>query len=286
MIGFSPNATSVPYRDHGEVIGSWILPSRLALEKMFRLFCFPFAGGGVLSFGSWSHLLPAEIELCAIQLPGRESRLNETPFVHLENSRYSSRHTLDAPFAFFGQSIGAFMGFELVRLLRRKRKSSPIHLFVACRCAPHLSENRAAARPASNTGVGRTAREPKRQAHFMRDPLTELFSISLPPVFVHAHFRGRMVASVQHFQCENNVTTPADPLSLMSKFEETQAPEHSMSLESYIEYLENQIIPYSVNMSSPRCVGHMSSTLPNFVPALGDLITLLNQNLVKREAGS
>jgi glutamate decarboxylase len=118
----------------------------------------------------------------------------------------------------------------------------------------------------------------------MRDPLTELFSTSLPPVFVHAHFRERMVASVQQFQCQNNVTTPADPLSLMSKFEATQAPDQSMSLENYIEFLENQIIPYSVNMSSPRCIGHMSSALPNFVPALGDLITLLNQNLVKREA--
>jgi glutamate decarboxylase len=118
----------------------------------------------------------------------------------------------------------------------------------------------------------------------MRDPLTELFSISLPQVCVHAQFRERIIAIVQHFQRENNVTTPADPLSLISKFEETQTPEYSISFESYIEYLENQIIPYSVNMSSARCIGHMSSALPNFVPALGDLITLLNQNLVKREA--
>jgi putative pyridoxal-dependent aspartate 1-decarboxylase len=118
----------------------------------------------------------------------------------------------------------------------------------------------------------------------MRDPLTELFSIFLPPVRVDANFRERMVASVQHFQRENNVTTPADPLLLKSKFAETQAPDQSMSLESYIEYLENQIIPYSVNMSSPRCIGHMSSALPNFVLALSDLIALLNQNLVKREA--
>ena len=118
----------------------------------------------------------------------------------------------------------------------------------------------------------------------MRDSLTELFSTSLPPLRVDADFRERMVASVQHFQRENNVTTPEDPLSLTSKFDETQAPDHSMSLEGYVEYLEKQIIPYSVNMSSPRCIGHMSSALPNFVPALGDLITLLNQNLVKREA--
>jgi hypothetical protein len=77
MIGFSPNATSLPYSDDGEVIGSWILPTRLAHEKMFCLFCFSFAGGGVSSIGSWSHLLPGEIELCALQLPGQESRINE-----------------------------------------------------------------------------------------------------------------------------------------------------------------------------------------------------------------
>src|SRR5438552_3207345 len=83
MIEFSPSATPVPGRDDTEVIGSWILPSRLALEKMFRLFCFQFAGGGVSSFGSRSHLFPAGIEVCAIQLPRRESRFNETPLVHL-----------------------------------------------------------------------------------------------------------------------------------------------------------------------------------------------------------
>ena len=117
----------------------------------------------------------------------------------------------------------------------------------------------------------------------MRNPLTELFSIPLPPVRGHDHLRERMAASVQHFQRENNGTTPVDPLSLMSKFEETQALDHPMSLECYIEYLENQVIPYSVNMSSLHCIGHMSSALPTFVPVLGDLVTLLNQNLVKRE---
>ena len=37
-----------------------------------RLFCFPFAGGGVGAFRSWLRLLPADVELIGLQLPGRE----------------------------------------------------------------------------------------------------------------------------------------------------------------------------------------------------------------------
>lgn len=45
---------------------------------------------------------------------------------------------LDQPFAFFGHSMGALVGFELTRLLRKKGGPQPLHLFVSGAAAPHL----------------------------------------------------------------------------------------------------------------------------------------------------
>src|SRR5213596_599497 len=44
-----------------------------------RLICFPHAGGGARAYSDWVHELPAEIEVTAVQLPGRQNRLIEDP---------------------------------------------------------------------------------------------------------------------------------------------------------------------------------------------------------------
>ena len=36
-----------------------------------RLICFPHAGAGAAAYADWARLLPPEIELVAVQLPGR-----------------------------------------------------------------------------------------------------------------------------------------------------------------------------------------------------------------------
>jgi medium-chain acyl-[acyl-carrier-protein] hydrolase len=144
MSRFSPSATLVSPQGGREVIGSWLIRRWRDSKANLRLFCFPFAGGGASSFGSWPYFLPAEIEVCAVQLPGRESRMNEAPFAHLsllvEKLRVVLLPYLDAPFAFYGHSMGALIGFELARHLRKQREACPFHLFVACHRAPHLPD--------------------------------------------------------------------------------------------------------------------------------------------------
>lgn len=46
----------------------------------------------------------------------------------------------DKPFAVFGHSMGALIGFETVRLLRRINGPMPIHLFASGCFAPHLPD--------------------------------------------------------------------------------------------------------------------------------------------------
>ncbi|MDJ0592503.1 MAG: beta-ketoacyl synthase N-terminal-like domain-containing protein [Pleurocapsa sp. MO_226.B13] len=113
-------------------------------QARLRLFCFPYAGKGASIFQKWSDELPSEIELCAIQLPGRESRLRESPLTRLKPVMQTIvpllESYLDLPFALFGHSMGALLSFELVRELRRQNCPLPVHLFVSGRNAPQLPD--------------------------------------------------------------------------------------------------------------------------------------------------
>lgn len=127
-----------------QTVNSWVICPSPNPQAKLRLFCFPYAGGGALSFRSWADSLPPTIEVCAIELPGRGIRLKEPPFTRLEPLIQAIAQTLlpylDKPFAFFGHSMGGLVSFELARLLRRKHSLSPVHLFVSGRRAPHLPD--------------------------------------------------------------------------------------------------------------------------------------------------
>jgi medium-chain acyl-[acyl-carrier-protein] hydrolase len=107
-----------------------------------RLLCFPYAGGGVSVFRAWPDLLPAEIEVWAIQLPGHDGRLREPIPEDLQTLALAAADglgpLLDTPFACFGHSMGALLAFEFARQLRRRGLAGPMQLFVSARRAPQL----------------------------------------------------------------------------------------------------------------------------------------------------
>lgn len=110
-----------------------------------RLFCFPYAGGDAVAiFRKWPQLLPSAVEVCPVQIPGRGIRLSEPPLTSLvaivEAITEAIRTHLDKPFAFFGHSMGAMIGFELSRKLRRGHGVEPRILFVSGRAAPHVPD--------------------------------------------------------------------------------------------------------------------------------------------------
>jgi medium-chain acyl-[acyl-carrier-protein] hydrolase len=97
-------------------------------------------------FRSWSTDLPSEIEVWPIQLPGRESLFRMQPYTEL--SRLISAllallypYYLSKPFAIFGHSLGALVGFEFARSLQTLYRVSPAHLFVSGRTSPATSRH-------------------------------------------------------------------------------------------------------------------------------------------------
>jgi medium-chain acyl-[acyl-carrier-protein] hydrolase len=120
----------------------WVVIPRRDPGARLRLFCFPYAGGGASIFTRWAELLPPGVELVAVQLPGRETRLAEKPYSDLrqlvDRLAEALDPYLDLPFACFGHSNGALLAFELTRLLRARGRPLPLHLFVAGRTAPQL----------------------------------------------------------------------------------------------------------------------------------------------------
>jgi medium-chain acyl-[acyl-carrier-protein] hydrolase len=84
------------------------------------------------------------VELCALQLPGRETRRGEPPYRTFTQAADSLAGVisplLDRPFAFFGHSLGALLAFETARRLRRNGQPQPLHLLLSSRRPPHLPE--------------------------------------------------------------------------------------------------------------------------------------------------
>ncbi|WP_276915247.1 gramicidin S biosynthesis thioesterase GrsT [Aneurinibacillus aneurinilyticus] len=124
-------------------VNKWFVNANLNPAAKLRLFCVPYAGGGASVFHEWSHFFPKEIEICSIQLPGRENRGMEDPLTDLQQiveiAAEEIQPLINIPFAFFGHSMGALISFELARKIRQKNNVNPVHLFVSGRHAPQIS---------------------------------------------------------------------------------------------------------------------------------------------------
>jgi medium-chain acyl-[acyl-carrier-protein] hydrolase len=105
-----------------------------------RLVCFPHAGAGASAFAGWAGLVPPEIELVAVQLPGRQDRIAEEPFTAVRPLVtalvHALRPVLGGSFSFFGHSGGAALAYELTWALRAQGRRGPEQLFLSAQPAP------------------------------------------------------------------------------------------------------------------------------------------------------
>jgi medium-chain acyl-[acyl-carrier-protein] hydrolase len=146
--------------------GSWAVRWRKLPSPRMRLFCVPHSGAGAAVYRPWDSLLPDDVELVSVRLPGREARFREPAFSRLDDliAELADNLTplLDVPYGWFGHSMGALVAFETCRETRRRGLPEPARLLISGRPAPHL-----AARPVSVLGLpGQTPARDATNAEF------------------------------------------------------------------------------------------------------------------------
>ena len=95
--------------------GKWLIAPKPNPDARGRIFCFPYAGGGVVSFREWGQLFDGAVELVAVEAPGRGTRINETAVddmdAFVEGLLPEMIEWLDRPAAFFGHCLGGLTMF-------------------------------------------------------------------------------------------------------------------------------------------------------------------------------
>ncbi|HWE88003.1 MAG TPA: thioesterase domain-containing protein [Pseudonocardiaceae bacterium] len=120
-------------------------------SDQLRLFCFHHAGAGASAFTGWRAALAPAIDVYPVQLPGRENRVREprrTDFAELiEELDAQLGPWLTGDYACYGHSMGALIGYALVRHRIHNGHPAPRSLLVGAYPGPHLRP------PLSATGM-------------------------------------------------------------------------------------------------------------------------------------
>ncbi|MFE9932329.1 thioesterase II family protein [Streptomyces sp. NPDC005533] len=129
---------STPVRDAEEP--RWSVRGEHRTDPRVRLYCFHHAGGSASEFTRWHRYLPQDVDVCAVQLPGRGARVGERPHTRMRPlvEELAGQIGTDLPTVFFGHSFGALVAFELARALVEAGGPAPRHLFLSARPAPGL----------------------------------------------------------------------------------------------------------------------------------------------------
>ncbi len=124
------------------IVNSWT-PQEFSRSSInLRLFCFHYAGGGASLFRGWNKILPIGIEVIPVQLPGRETRINEKPYTRIldliPDTMNALQDLFNYPYALFGHSMSGLIAYELTHAINEKKLKKPEMLFISGRCAPHI----------------------------------------------------------------------------------------------------------------------------------------------------
>jgi surfactin synthase thioesterase subunit len=104
-----------------------------------RLVCLPHAGGSAPFFRPVAMALGREVDVVAVQYPGRQDRRTETPITDMSVLADRMTEILRAddglPLTLFGHSLGAVLAFEIARRLEAEGRP-PARIFASGRRGP------------------------------------------------------------------------------------------------------------------------------------------------------
>lgn len=123
----------------------WIKSGKKAVNAKYKLLCIPYAGAGASKFSGWQKAIGNNIEILPVQLPGRENRIQEQCMTDCEKVVECIIEELlpiinGYEFAVFGHSMGAIIGYELVKELQRRYNLCAKFFFVSASYLKHENE--------------------------------------------------------------------------------------------------------------------------------------------------
>lgn len=95
-------------------------------HPLTKLCCLPYAGGGASVYRKWCGRLGTEIEICPVQLAGREEKRREAPCGTMEQQSAQVADEIMRTAAgcrnlvLFGHSMGAKIAYEAAKLLESR----------------------------------------------------------------------------------------------------------------------------------------------------------------------
>ncbi|XP_012870059.1 PREDICTED: S-acyl fatty acid synthase thioesterase, medium chain [Dipodomys ordii] len=113
-------------------------------NAIFKLICFPWAGGGSNHFARWGQKMSDLLEVHAVRFAGRESRLDEQFASDIHQQVDEIIDALlpiihDKSFAFFGHSFGSSVAVLCALRLKEKYNVEPVHMFLSSATPFHSS---------------------------------------------------------------------------------------------------------------------------------------------------
>lgn len=115
--------------------GAWVRVLRAStVPARLRLVCLPHAGAGAAAYRPLARHLAEDVEVVAVQYPGREDRFSEPPLSRVQDLADGAADALrdlpsGPPAVLFGHSMGALVGWELAgRLADSGHPAHAVHL--------------------------------------------------------------------------------------------------------------------------------------------------------------
>ena len=111
-----------------------------------------------------------------------------------------------------------------------------------------------------------------------------LFAASEETAAADTRIEGVISDLIEEFLQGKDVAAPIDLAMLAQRFAAAEVPAGSLRPERYLEVLRHDVMPWSNQIASPRCLAHMNQGLPGFMRPLAQLVAAMNQNLTKADA--
>ncbi len=194
-------------------------------EAQLRLICFPHGGGGPQIYRAWAEFLSPQIEVIAVNLPGRGRRFRDPLLTQMEQVSQALVQDLlpyvDKPFALFGHSVGALIAYDVARTLAETEMILPLRLIVSAHHAPHQVQSTDPLYGLPDLDLIDTVRQLNwLDPEVLQDP--ELLNLILPPL------RADFQLSETYYLSEATDPLPI-PISALAGYQDTSVPVQAMA---------------------------------------------------------